>query len=178
MSQTGAELLFEVFSQRHERGSTIVTSNLPFEDWTSVFGAERLTGAGRISKRPETNCSIIRRPAKSTTADTHRQAGCKYENGPCRGHSHIRHVTIQWLVFTPTRRPGFDLTLTSRNSIIWNGGRTRTRTLDPLIKSQLLYQLSYAPIPAARSEADRVDTGRLARSVRSVKRRRAYLINQ
>ena len=26
-----------------------------------------------------------------------------------------------------------------------NGGRTRTRTLDPLIKSQLLYQLSYAP---------------------------------
>ena len=28
-----------------------------------------------------------------------------------------------------------------------NGGRTRTRTLDPLIKSQLLYQLSYAPQP-------------------------------
>ena len=25
------------------------------------------------------------------------------------------------------------------------GGRTRTRTWDPLIKSQLLYQLSYAP---------------------------------
>ena len=45
LSQTGAELLFEVFSQRHERGSTIVTSNLPFEEWTSVFGAERLTGA-------------------------------------------------------------------------------------------------------------------------------------
>ena len=45
LSQTGAELLFEVFSQRHERGATIVTSNLPFEDWTSVFGAERLTGA-------------------------------------------------------------------------------------------------------------------------------------
>ena len=45
LSQTGAELLFEVFSQRHERGSTIVNSNLPFEDWTSVFGAERLTGA-------------------------------------------------------------------------------------------------------------------------------------
>ncbi len=26
-----------------------------------------------------------------------------------------------------------------------SGGRTRTRTLDPLIKSQLLYHLSYAP---------------------------------
>ena len=45
LSQTGAELLFEVFSQRYERGSTIVTSNLPFDEWTSVFGSERLTGA-------------------------------------------------------------------------------------------------------------------------------------
>lgn len=30
---------------KHERGSTIVTSNLPFEEWTSVFGSQRLTGA-------------------------------------------------------------------------------------------------------------------------------------
>jgi DNA replication protein DnaC len=45
LSPTGAELLFEVFSQRYERGSTLVTSNLPFEEWTSVFGSERLTGA-------------------------------------------------------------------------------------------------------------------------------------
>ena len=45
LTSTGAELLFEVFSQRYERGSTVVTSNLPFEDWTSVLGSERLTGA-------------------------------------------------------------------------------------------------------------------------------------
>ena len=45
LSPTGAELLFEVFSQRYERGSTIITSNLPFEDWTPVLGSERLTGA-------------------------------------------------------------------------------------------------------------------------------------
>ena len=45
LSSTGAELLFEVFSERYERGSTIVTSNLPFDEWTSVFGSERLTGA-------------------------------------------------------------------------------------------------------------------------------------
>ena len=45
LSPTGAELLFETFSQRYERGSTVVTSNLPFEDWTSVLGSERLTGA-------------------------------------------------------------------------------------------------------------------------------------
>jgi DNA replication protein DnaC len=45
LSPTGAELLFEVLSLRYERGATIVTSNLPFEDWTSVLGSERLTGA-------------------------------------------------------------------------------------------------------------------------------------
>ena len=37
--------MFEVFSQRYERGAMIVTSNLPFDEWTTVFGSERLTGA-------------------------------------------------------------------------------------------------------------------------------------
>jgi DNA replication protein DnaC len=45
LSPSGAELLFEVFSRRYERGSVVVTSNLPFDEWTSVFGSERLTGA-------------------------------------------------------------------------------------------------------------------------------------
>jgi DNA replication protein DnaC len=45
LSQAGAELLFEVFSQRYERNSTIVTSNLPFDEWTGVFASERLAGA-------------------------------------------------------------------------------------------------------------------------------------
>jgi DNA replication protein DnaC len=45
LSPTGAELLFEIFSQRYERGSIILTSNLPFDEWTGVFGSERLTGA-------------------------------------------------------------------------------------------------------------------------------------
>lgn len=44
-AKTGAELLFEAFSQRYERGSVLITSNLPFEEWTQVFGSERLTGA-------------------------------------------------------------------------------------------------------------------------------------
>jgi DNA replication protein DnaC len=41
----GSELLFEVLSRRYEQGATLVTSNLPFDEWTSVFGSERLTGA-------------------------------------------------------------------------------------------------------------------------------------
>ena len=45
LSKTGAELLFEVFNQRYERGSVLATSNLPFDEWTEIFGSERLTGA-------------------------------------------------------------------------------------------------------------------------------------
>lgn len=45
LSKTGAELLFEMISQRYERGATLITSNLPFDEWTQTFGSERLTGA-------------------------------------------------------------------------------------------------------------------------------------
>jgi len=37
--------LFELISQRYERGATLITSNLPFDEWTETFGSERLTGA-------------------------------------------------------------------------------------------------------------------------------------
>jgi DNA replication protein DnaC len=45
LSKSGAELLFETISQRYERASTLITSNLPFDEWTEIFGSERLTGA-------------------------------------------------------------------------------------------------------------------------------------
>ena len=45
LSPSGAELLFEVFGRRYERGSVLVTGNLPFDEWTEVLGSERLTGA-------------------------------------------------------------------------------------------------------------------------------------
>ena len=45
LSRTGAELLFDVFSQRYERGHIMITTDLPFDEWTEVFGSERLTGA-------------------------------------------------------------------------------------------------------------------------------------
>ena len=43
--RTTTELFFGFFSQRYERGSILVTTNLSFDEWTDVFGSERLTGA-------------------------------------------------------------------------------------------------------------------------------------
>ena len=44
-SRAGAELLFQVFAERYERKSLLVTSNLPFGDWVQVFQGERMTAA-------------------------------------------------------------------------------------------------------------------------------------
>ena len=45
LSRSGSELLFYVFGQRYERGTILVTTNLPFGEWTELFGSDRLTGA-------------------------------------------------------------------------------------------------------------------------------------
>jgi len=44
-SKEGAQLLFQVLAERHERRSVIVTTNLGFADWTQVFGDATLTAA-------------------------------------------------------------------------------------------------------------------------------------
>jgi DNA replication protein DnaC len=44
-SRTGAELLFQVFADRYERASLLVTSNLAFSEWIQVFQGERMTAA-------------------------------------------------------------------------------------------------------------------------------------
>lgn len=44
-SRAGAELLFQVFAERYERGSLLITSNLPFSEWTQIFQGERMTAA-------------------------------------------------------------------------------------------------------------------------------------
>jgi DNA replication protein DnaC len=44
-SRAGAELLFQVFADRYERASILVTSNLPFGDWGQIFQGERMTAA-------------------------------------------------------------------------------------------------------------------------------------
>lgn len=45
MSRGGVELLFRVFADRYERGSILVTTNLPFSEWGQIFQGERMTAA-------------------------------------------------------------------------------------------------------------------------------------
>lgn len=53
LGKSAAELVFQAIGERHEHGSLIVTSNLPFDQWTEVFHTERLTAAilDRITDR-------------------------------------------------------------------------------------------------------------------------------
>lgn len=69
-SKAGAELLFDVIGTAYERTSVILTTNLPFENWTEVLGSERLTGAAldRITHR----CQII-----ETTGESYRLQDAK-----------------------------------------------------------------------------------------------------
>ena len=62
-SKAGAELLFDVIATAYERNSVIVTTNLPFENWTEVLGSERLTGAAldRLTHR----CHILETKGES-----------------------------------------------------------------------------------------------------------------
>jgi len=64
LAKTDAELLFQILSQRHEKYPIIITTNLPFSEWTSIFTDPRLCMAliDRITHRAhiiETgSCSI------------------------------------------------------------------------------------------------------------------------
>jgi DNA replication protein DnaC len=44
-SRVGAELLFQVFADRYERRSLLITSNLAFSEWGQIFQGERMTAA-------------------------------------------------------------------------------------------------------------------------------------
>jgi len=71
-SKQGAELLFQVLAERHERKSVIITSNMGFGDWTQIFGDPNLTGAllDRITHKAHIiNCTWESYRLKETLKD-------------------------------------------------------------------------------------------------------------
>jgi DNA replication protein DnaC len=73
--KAGGELLFDVLSTRHERGATIITSNLAFSEWNRVFVDDKLTAAllDRLAQHAEvliTRGPGDRVPATSRRNDT------------------------------------------------------------------------------------------------------------
>jgi len=81
MGKAGAELLFDVMSRAYERMSLIVTTNLPFENWTEVLDNERLTGAtlDRLTHR----CHIVETGGESyRLKDARRRRSAREVNKP------------------------------------------------------------------------------------------------
>ena len=62
-SRAGAELLFQVFAERYERRSLLVTSNLAFSEWNQVFQGERMTAA--LLDRLTHRCQIFEMNSES-----------------------------------------------------------------------------------------------------------------
>ncbi len=65
LAEIGAEFLFQVIAERAERATLIVTTNLPFSEWTQVFPNPRLCKAllDRITDRAH-----ITRPGRNRIA--------------------------------------------------------------------------------------------------------------
>ncbi len=63
LSKTDAELLFQVLSERTEKRALVVTTNLPFSEWTQVFPDARLCRA--VVDRLTHRCHIIDTGTKS-----------------------------------------------------------------------------------------------------------------
>jgi DNA replication protein DnaC len=70
-SKAGSELFFDVISQAYERTSIIVTTNLPFEQWTEVLGNTRLTGA--VLDQLTHRCHILEASGESYRLKTARK---------------------------------------------------------------------------------------------------------
>jgi DNA replication protein DnaC len=70
--KSGAAFLFAIFRLRYERSATLVTSHLPFDQWTEVRGSERLTGA-RLDRLPH-HVHILERHAERYRRKERKQA--------------------------------------------------------------------------------------------------------
>ena len=72
MDPRGAELLFQIITEREERASVAIATNLPFSEWGTVFPDPRLVAA--IVDRVTFNAHIIETGTKSYRLRTSKTA--------------------------------------------------------------------------------------------------------
>jgi DNA replication protein DnaC len=122
-SKLGAELLFDVTSTAYERGSLIVTTNLPFENWGEVLGSERPTRAtlGRLTHR----CPILEANGESyRPRDAKRRRSRRAVRKTC--------YTDPFRLVTRRARAGAPRTARRRamnRRPLWHAGRSHAHTL-------------------------------------------------
>lgn len=63
LERVGAQLLFEVISERYEQKSVIINTNIEFSRWVNVFYDEQMTGA--IIDRILHHCHLLLFPGQS-----------------------------------------------------------------------------------------------------------------
>jgi DNA replication protein DnaC len=89
LAELGAELLFQVISERAERAAVIITTNLPFSEWTQVFTNARLCKA--LLDRLTDRAHIIETGTESfrfrRTLEKRKTQGTRTARGVPAGHS-------------------------------------------------------------------------------------------
>ena len=87
LGELGAELLFQVISDRAEKGAVIITTNLPFSEWTQVFSNARLCKA--LLDRLTDRAHILETGSDSyrfrRTMETRQRSGSSKRSAPSVG---------------------------------------------------------------------------------------------
>lgn len=92
-SKVGAGLLFDVICTANERTSVIVTTNVPFQQWTEVLGSERMAGATLDSLTHR--CHFLEATGESgRLRDAKRRQGTA-SKGSTEGNQHNRRSVIE-----------------------------------------------------------------------------------
>ena len=88
LDKTGADLLFGFISQRYERRSLVVTTNLPFARWSEVFLDP--TAAAAVIDRVVIDRVVHHATVLQTTGGSFRLAAAKQNQAPAAGKKGAR----------------------------------------------------------------------------------------
>ena len=101
LSKTGAERLFEIFSQRYEQASTLVTSNLPFNEWTELRLRTPHRRAARSTDPPRPHPGAERRERESPPGHAAAHGYHLLDLPPSGADTGLVFLPPRWSTFAP-----------------------------------------------------------------------------